>query len=144
MTRARSQTEPAKSLENRCMTVHHNAASALHVKQNAPSSARRRGSKENGAVRTRKRHEPNHTIHEVWVQTSKKLAGWRGGLAALGAARGHDLVFEELVQHLGPVPSMLPCAVREAVWRNTGYAVRPCADFTHPASSRSHEPCSLP
>jgi hypothetical protein len=144
MMQARGQTEPANSVENRCATVHHNGASALPVKQNARMSARRRGSKENGVGGTPKYHEPNHSINGLWVQSSTKMAGWRRSMAGLGAAHGHVLDFEELVQHLGPVPSRLPCAVREAVWRNTGYAVRPCADFTHPASSRSHEPCSLP
>jgi hypothetical protein len=36
----RGQTEPANSVENRCITVHHNAASALPVKQNARISER--------------------------------------------------------------------------------------------------------
>jgi len=76
MMRARSQTKPAKSVENRCITAGRSAASALPVKQNALTTARNRGSKENGAVRTRKHHEPNHNIHGLWVQTSTKLAGW--------------------------------------------------------------------
>ena len=140
----KGQTEPANSVENRCITAQHNVASALPVKQNALTPARNRGLKENDAVRTRGHHKVYHTIHGLWVQTGTKLAGWRGGLAALGAAHGHDLVFEELAHHLGPVPGKLACTVREAAWEKQGYAVRPCADFTHPASSRSHEPCSLP
>jgi len=116
----RGQTEPANSVENRCITVHHNAASALPVKQNELISARRRGSKENDAVRTRRHHKVYHIIHGLWVQTNMKLAGWRGGLAALGPACGHDLVFEELVQHLGRLPGKLACTVREAAREKHG------------------------
>jgi len=111
--------------------VQHNAASALPVKQNALTSARNGGSKENGAVKARRHHEANHPIHGLWVQTSTKLAGWRRSMAALGAAHGHDLIFEEQTQHIGPVPGKLACTVREAAWEKQGYAVRPCADFTH-------------
>jgi hypothetical protein len=96
------------------MIVQHNAASALPVRQNALTRARSGGSKETSAVKARRHHEANHPIHGLWVQTSTKVAGWRGGLATLGAAHGHVLVFEELTQHLGPVPGKLTCAVPEA------------------------------
>ena len=110
---ARGQAEPANSVENRCITVQHNAASALPVKQNALTSARNGGSKENGAVGAQKHDKTDHSIYWLWVQTSTKLAGWRRSMAALGAAHGHDLIFEELTQHLGPMPGTLPCAVPE-------------------------------
>jgi hypothetical protein len=126
----KGQTEPANSVENRCITAQHNVASALPVKQNALTPARNRGLKENDAVRTRRHHKVYHIIHGLWVQTNMKLAGWRGGLATLGAACGHDLVFEELVQHLGRLPGKLRRTVREASQGNTGHAVGPCADFT--------------
>ena len=96
------------------MTVHHNAASALPVKQNARISARNRGSKENGTAEAYRHDEAHHTIHGLWVQTKIKLAGWRGSLVALGAADRDDLVFEELTQHRGPMPGTLPCAVPAA------------------------------
>jgi hypothetical protein len=78
------------------MTAHHNAASALPVKQNGRISARRRGSKENGVVGAQRHDEANHSIHLLWKQAHLKLVSWRRGMAAaLGPPHAYDFVVEE-------------------------------------------------
>jgi len=111
----RGQTEPANSVETRCTTVHHNGASALHVKQNARISARRRGLRENDVVGAQRHGEANHSIHWLWVQTSTKTGGLAGSPCHFGRGSwSRPFVFEELTPHLGHVIDRLVCTVREA------------------------------